>query len=74
MEKAYNAAYTATEEDGGPVDPEQIMLDSLQISVDSVDRAFAIVAYSDKIATLLHQYTHSMLIWIIFQIYFWHYF
>jgi hypothetical protein len=39
-----------------------------------VDRAFAIVAYSDKIATLLHQYTHSMLIWIIFQIYFWHYF
>ena len=48
MEKAYNAAYTATEEDGGPVDPEQIMLDSLQISVDSVDRAFAIVAYSDK--------------------------
>ena len=69
MEKAYNAAYTAHEEDVRPVDPEQIMFESLQISVDSVDRAFAIVAYSDKIATLLHQYTHSMFILIIFKFY-----
>ena len=41
------------------------MIQSLEISVESVERANAIVKYSDKISTLLHQYTHSKcILWL----------
>ena len=38
---------------------EKHMLTGLEISVESLIRSEKIVDYSNKIATLLHEYTHS---------------